>query len=662
LALSLSACSDDDAGGGNANNGQDIVDTGQDAHQDASDTGSDQDTADQDTADQDTAGQDTAGQDTAGQDTADADPAPLGALSLNLFSIDGDPIDAASITVVQTGDADASPSTKQTDASGWASFESLAAGRTLAMVEADGFAPATAVIDLPAGTQATRSIHLIATGEPHSFDPTTDSELYEDRVHVTIPANSLQDANGDDYTGAAQALITPLNPSNHNERAGMPGPLEGVLEGDSDATPMKSVFMADIQLQTDTGETLTIKNGAQATLEFVIPDDLQDDYSVGDQIEAYWYDTDQGMWIQEGKGDVIESTYAADRLAWTVDVNHFTWWNCDEPWYDKECVQVTVTNQDTGAPVEGAQVYVNGVTYNGTSFGTTDANGFTCVDFKLGETASVSVSGANGLTQVGNNVEITGTGTAATCAGQGEGACQRVEIELSPPSCVSGSVVDANGAPIAGANVVSYFAGAYTNESESTTTGANGEFCLSVPHGAVVDIVVSYVDANGTYMSTSTTLTAANDSLACGEDDCTDAGTLTPKASDEGCVRGEISVALGGSNTRPVAPGTHVYIFEGYRGDMPGSGDYYMDCTKPPEEWGTLLGETTTNADGTYCVSAPTAVPQMSVVMGKCGDATLAEQCLTVSSGVSIGQAGTCGDGTCTEVDIHTRTTCGEGP
>ncbi|MGM0556079.1 MAG: carboxypeptidase-like regulatory domain-containing protein, partial [Myxococcota bacterium] len=492
----MSACSGDPGGGNNGqdeNNGEADTEVMADADEDASDAGSDaMDTDDETDTDETDSGTD------ADTETDTTDETAPSSLSLRILDIDGSPIEAASVTVGQ--------SNEQTDADGRITFEDLDVGRTLAAVEADGYAPATEVVELPESTDASRTVHLLATGEPHPFDPTTDSELYEDRVHVTIPANALIDANGDAYTGPAQALITPLNPST-DEISGMPGPLDGILEGDTESTPMESIFMADIQLQTDTGEPLELADGMNATLEFVIPDDLQSDYAVGDEIEAYWYDTSAGVWMQEGMGTVIESTYAAEKLAWTVDVSHFTWWNCDRPWTDKECVRVEVVDASSGDPVSGAEIFVQGESYNGTSYGSSGADGTACLDFKLGSTALVSANSPDGRPQIGNPVQITGNGTAATCAGDGSGTCQDVQLELPPMTCVSGAVNDDNGDPIDGVNVTGYYDGAHGTVSAGATTDASGEYCLPVPSEVDTSIVAGYLD-NGTYMSDSTSITA----------------------------------------------------------------------------------------------------------------------------------------------------------
>ncbi len=66
---------------------------------------------------------------------------------------------------------------------------------------------------------------------------------------------------------------------------------------------------------------------------------------------AWWFDLDAGHWREEGTGTIQPSQTQPGKLAWVVQVNHFTWWNCDAPWTDKSCVNVLVVDE-VGAPVE----------------------------------------------------------------------------------------------------------------------------------------------------------------------------------------------------------------------------------------------------------------------------------------------------------------------
>lgn len=570
-------------------------------------------------------------------------------LSIRVLSHEGDPIEGADVEIGEE--------TLQTDAQGYIDLE-VDAGSVLARASADGYANGTAVIDVPADTSVERAIRLLASGEPHEFDASDDSELYEERVRLSIPGGSLEDADGNDYSGMAQAHITPLNPST-DESSAYPGPLEGILEGDSEPTPMESIFMADIELESDSGEALSLKDGSSATLEFVLPDDLQDDYSTGDQIEAYWYNENEGYWEQDGTGDVIESTYAAEKLAWQVEVDHFTWWNCDAPWTDKNCVNVDVVEEGTGDPVPGAQVYVDGQTYNGTTTGSSGASGEACVNFKLGSDVAVTAS-APGMSQVGNATAISGSSTAATCAGQGSGSCQQIQIEMAPPTCASGRILDSAGGGLQGATVTAYYDGANGTESVQAQTDANGEYCLPVPQEAEADIVASYVDS-GTFKSATTSITAGGSAQSCGGGSCTSVSDLTPEAGQDGCINGDVRVDTN-SGLRDAAPGTHVYVF----GEGQGAADEVdINCDVPPEDWGTLLSETSTDANGDFCLSAPVAAGDVTVVVGKCrlGSNPDVPACIT-QRGTTITQAGACGDSSCVDLvePVYLRDVCGEGP
>ena len=428
---------------------------------------------------------------------------------VRVFDIDGTPIEGADVELNGT--------TQQSNELGEALFEELPPGDIAIRASAGGYASTGVGTEIMEGTSSIETIYMLEEGGSHSFDASSDSTVYQDRVRLDIPANALETTDGSSFTGTAVATITPLNPST-DERSAFPRPMTGVLEGDSEPTPFQSILTADIDLETQSGDPLELADGSSATLEYVLPDDLQGEYSTGDQIEAYWYDETEGMWMQEGQGTVVESTYASDRLAWQVDVEHFTWWNCDEPWTDKNCVNVEVVEQGSGDAIEGAQVYVDGVSYNGTSYGTTGPNGQTCVDFKLGSDASVTATGPNGRSQVGGAASITGSSTAAACSGQG-GDFQDVTVELAPPTCVNGMVVDENGDAVEGAAVSGTYDGANGTESASATTDASGEYCLEVPQGTDVDMVAN-VQSGGDFLSGSATMTAASSAANCGGGSC----------------------------------------------------------------------------------------------------------------------------------------------
>ncbi len=572
-------------------------------------------------------------------------------LTVRVLDLQGDPVEDAQVGV---GDM-----TQGTDATGSAAFE-VTQGTWNPQVEAQGYGHGAAEVSVPEGVSIQRTVHLISTGEAQTFDASTESDIYDGRVRVSLPANALVDEDGNEFTGTAEAHIAPLNPSS-SEDAGMPTPLEGTLEGDSEPTPMESIFMADIELTSQSGEALSLKDGTSATLEFVLPDDLQGDYSAGDQIEAYFFDESEGVWMQEGMGEVGNSTYAAGKLAWTVEVPHFTWWNCDEPWTDKNCVGVNVTEQGTGTSVSGAQVYVDGVSYNGTSTATTGPGGDACADFKLNSTAEVTAVGPAGQrAQVGNAQQISGSSTPATCSGQGSGSCQVVQLQLAPLTCVSGQVVDSSGNALSGVTLTGYYKGANGSRSVTATTGSNGEYCLAVPQQANVDVVATHNDS-GTFKSASASVVAGSSGQNCGGGSCTSVSDLVPQANQSGCINGTV-VRETNNGTQSVAAGTNVYLFE-TSGES--AGEVEVDCSQSPSQWANLVAQTTTNGSGQFCLQAPQGIENLSVVAGKCNSSvTEPANCFGRYPAGAVSQTGTCGQGSCTQLQepVFLRDACGEGP
>jgi hypothetical protein len=413
--------------------------------------------------------------------------------------------------------------------------------------------------------------------------------------------------------------------------------------------------MADVDLRTTGGDPVRLRDGSTATLEYVLPDSLQAEYSDGDTIEAFFFEEEQGVWMQEGNGTVGTSTYAADRLSWTLDVEHFSWWNADKPWTDKNCVEVTVTTTG-GMPVANAQVHAKGLSYNGITTATTNAAGMACLDFKRNGTVEVYATPPQGFFQAGPPKTVTGTMAAAACSGQGEN-CQSVSLELTPGHCIRGTVVDGMGNPVSGATVTGTYSTPDGKGNSRATTGPDGRYCLTVPSDAEVDI--SVVEASGNQVLTGDgTVTAGSGAAACSGDMCTPGGeiTITP-SGDSGCVTGSVETESSNMMGAVPAKGTPVYIF---------AGDAQVDCTNAPNDpsqWGQLIGQTTTGASGNFCLEVPITSTDVTVITGNC-DANLGSECLggfQKTSGPM--QAATCGGGSCVQFSqtiFNPR--CGTGP
>ncbi|WP_398577122.1 kelch repeat-containing protein [Stigmatella hybrida] len=319
------------------------------------------------------------------------------------------------------------------DSSGHLLLENLSPGRFMARVDALGFTSSTAVVELLEGAHVGAQVKLLLRPPPISFQAEQGGIVQTEQVRVTIPPDAVVDALGQPVSGTVHVTINPIDPT--VQLSAMPGPLEGSPSSGSERVSLESIFMAEVSLWSNDAP-VQLAPGQSATLEFVLPESLSSQFQEGDSIPAWWFDLDAGFWREEGSGTLHSSQTQPGRLVWAVQVNHFTWWNCDAPWTDKSCVNVTVVDK-MGVPISGAEVHSQGISYSGFSWASyTGSNGLTCIEIKRGSTANV-YSGLAG--QPGTAVvEIRGTQEAAVC---GSGSCTEVNLVLPEVICAPGAHV-----------------------------------------------------------------------------------------------------------------------------------------------------------------------------------------------------------------------------
>ncbi|HZF48237.1 MAG TPA: carboxypeptidase-like regulatory domain-containing protein [Polyangiaceae bacterium] len=345
-------------------------------------------------------------------------------LFLQVSDVGGAPIPLAVVMVQGT--------IQTTDGAGRLLLEGLPTGRFVARVEARGFAPASAVVDLPEGAHGGTEVRLHPLGQPIPLDAQKGGTIEKAGVRVVIPPASLVTEDGEYVTGMVEATVVPLDPTSRPLFS--PVPLEGVSLDNGEVVGLDSGFMAEVSLWKE-GRRLQLAPGAKAKLAFPLPDAVAAKYSAGDVIEAWWVDLDGGRFREDGAGTLQESSTEPGKLEWVVDVEHFTWWNCDAPWTDKNCFNVTVKDA-AGMPVQNASLSAEGVSYIDISAPKfTDVNGKACISIKLGESATLLVGGKVSPLAT---VPVTGSGPASSCNGFGA-PCKPVDITLAPPLCVPGS-------------------------------------------------------------------------------------------------------------------------------------------------------------------------------------------------------------------------------
>jgi len=347
-------------------------------------------------------------------------------LLVRVLDADGAPLRAAAVSV--------NDSLHPTDGAGYLFLDGLAAGRFLARVNVQGFAPATVVANLRTGLHASAEVRLLPLGPPLPFDAKQGATLERQGVRVTIPPDGVVYPNGQPASGLVELTIVPLDPT--QGLATLPGPLEGVTASSGQHVPLESFFMAELSL-SQYGVPLQLAPGASAVVEFPLSERAARGLKPGDSVPAWWFDLDAGVWREEGVGLIQASQSAPGQLSWVAELHHFTWWNADAPWDERSCVNVLV-QAPNGAPVANVPVTAVGTSYTGTSLPSyTGADGRACVDIKKGATADIFVGlPGNPVSAV---VSVTGSATPSACAFDNTG-CVSITLQVSnAPVCVPGS-------------------------------------------------------------------------------------------------------------------------------------------------------------------------------------------------------------------------------
>lgn len=139
---------------------------------------------------------------------------------------------------------------------------------------------------------------------------------------VTIPANSVVDADGNPYSGSVNIAANYYNPDSIEGAQAFAQPFAGQNADGSNETSLVTVGVIDVKLTNpSTGAELDLKDGAKATLEFPEASTDQD----LEAIPLWYYDEDKLIWVKDGV-----ATRQADG-SYTGKVSHFTLWNLDIP-------------------------------------------------------------------------------------------------------------------------------------------------------------------------------------------------------------------------------------------------------------------------------------------------------------------------------------------
>lgn len=322
------------------------------------------------------------------------------------------------------------------DETGCVDVEGTPGERMVGRVDAPGFAPAVAALTVRSEAPLSVVVHLARLPPPISVPAEAPAAIAVDGVRVEIPAHAAIDLEtGEPVTGDYQVTIVPLDPA--ADMSLMPGPLSGEAE-DSAVRGLESYFMAEITLWQG-GKRLALDPAKGATLSFPIAatHPRHAELAPGMKLPAWWLDLDRGRWVQDGEGTIVQGPGG---LEWTAKVSHFTWWNADVQWTEKNCfrVEVWIKTDPMGQAVlltdHSVPVTAEGVDFAGFDTAFTD-NGVACLEIPLGKSANVYAGTIGAKLDGSPTLPIKGDAVKpSACDGQGD-KCKEVALTLTKPLC-----------------------------------------------------------------------------------------------------------------------------------------------------------------------------------------------------------------------------------
>lgn len=169
-------------------------------------------------------------------------------------------------------------------------------------------------------------------------------------MKITIPANSMvYEKDGKEFQGSVFASAYYLNPNSKSFTKEMPGgDMSGVTTDGKDVI-LLSYGMVEVTLKDSVGQKLQLKEGAESTMSFPLPEGFSENQKY-DKIPLWYFDEEKGTWVEEGIATKNGDSYSGN-------VKHFSWHNLDYP--DRRAtIRGRVLNKD-GKPLPHVLVTIS---------------------------------------------------------------------------------------------------------------------------------------------------------------------------------------------------------------------------------------------------------------------------------------------------------------
>ena len=134
----------------------------------------------------------------------------------------------------------------------------------------------------------------------------------------------------------------------------------------NEARMLETLGMLAVELRGDNGEKLNLLEGTTATIS--VPLDPETLAIAPNEIPLWYFDEDNGYWIEEGSATLQGTKYVGT-------VSHFSFWNCDIPAeYIILCLNITDVNNN---PLGNILINIESE-QNGSRNGITNVDGEVC--------------------------------------------------------------------------------------------------------------------------------------------------------------------------------------------------------------------------------------------------------------------------------------------
>jgi hypothetical protein len=180
------------------------------------------------------------------------------------------------------------------------------------------------VADVPKANATTHiKVYLVSAGITETISATSGGTVAVDNgTGVEISSNSVAKSDGSVYTGDVNVSVAYLDPTAENFSEIIPGGDLLAQRTDNSEATLYSYGIIKVEMKSNAGENLQIKNGNSSKIVVDIPASMV--ASAPATIPLWHYDDATGLWKEEGTATKEGDKYIGN-------VGHFSDWNCDVP-------------------------------------------------------------------------------------------------------------------------------------------------------------------------------------------------------------------------------------------------------------------------------------------------------------------------------------------